>query len=678
MISLDLAVCYDEECLPNCFTLTIEFLHSDVVSTWEISEFRDDRVEMFKFLDWAIANGVPFIGFNNLGYDYILLHYILCNRDCTYLGIYLKNQEIFASQGGNRYDLMIWDRDRLIPQIDLYKLHHFDNKAKSTSLKSLQFNMRSQTLVDSPVQFGTRLSWLQIENDLIPYNKHDVKETKRFALISLPNIEFRINLISQFGLDVLNYNDVKIGCKMLEQRLGDDVCYDRSSGRKVKRQTIRSRIALRDIIFPYVSFQNPEFQRVHAFMNEQVLTPEDIDDPDAPIVTKGVFKNLIAHVGGIDFYFGTGGVHASIPPQRVIASEEWLIRDIDVEGLYPNIAIVNKLAPAHLGQAYVNEYAKIPIERKTHKKGTVLNALFKLAANGPWGQSNNIFSPFYDPQYAMTIPVNGQLMICMLAERLITVPTLRLVQCNTDGITYYIHRDYEPQAVEICKQWQAFTCLKLEDANYSAMYIRDVNNYVAVPVTTPGDNKPPAMKLKGAYWSPDANDYEKSISTASPSAWYKDLSNVVSIRAAVAAMTTGVDPEMYIRMCTDPFDFMCRAKAPRGSELWHGDRKVQSTSRYYVGIQGAPLVKISPPKGPAGQYKKANGVTDAEYARVMHETGGQWDARVCTKNKSRYDDARVAIEAGYNIALCNDAREFRFDNVNYAWYVSEARKLIIT
>ena len=34
-----------------------------------------------------------------------------------------------------------------------------------------------------------------------------------------------------------------------------------------------------------------------------------------------------------------------------------------------------------------------------------------------------------------------------------------------------------------------------------------------------------------------------------------------------------------------------------------------------------------------GCYKRKNGVTEAEYNRVMAETGGQWDERVCTSNK---------------------------------------------
>ncbi len=668
------AVVYDIEVLPNCFTLTMEMLHQDVIATWEISDFRDDRVALMTWFNWLNQTQTPMIGFNNLGYDYIIIHYIFNNPNCTPADIYAKNQQIFASQSGNRFELMIWDRDRFAPQIDLFKIHHFDNRAKTTGLKALEINMRSENVMDSPIQFGVPVTEQQVQEHLIPYNIHDVKETKRFAHYSMKAIEFRIGLIPQFGLEVLNYNDTKIGAKTLEQRIGEDILYDRSSGRKVIRQTIRHKIALNDIIFPYIRFSNPEFQRVLDYMRAQVLTPDDIDDPDAPIKTKGVFSGLSAHVGSLDFHFGTGGIHGSVSAQRVISSEDWLIRDIDVEGLYPNIAIVNRLAPEHLGDVFITEYAKIPAERKKHAKGTVENASFKLAANGTYGNSNNKFSPFLDAQFTMTITINGQLMLCMLAEWLIAVPTLQIIQINTDGITYRIHRDHEPTAAAICKQWEAYTCLKLEDANYRRMFIRDVNNYIAESL----DGK---LKIKGAYWTPDPLNYAASISEASPPCWHKDLGGVVIQRAAVAAMVHDVPPEDYIRACSNPYDFMLRVKADRSSQLWLGGqqgRQVQNNTRYYVSTSGESLIKISPPSGPLGQYKRRNGVTDVEFNRIAATLApDQHDERIHTKNRSRYEQRETNIEAGWKVTECNNAARFNFANVNYDYYIAEARKLII-
>jgi hypothetical protein len=678
-LSLDNAVVYDVECLPNCFTLTAETLYGDTVATWEISEFRDDREGLLIWFNWLCQNQIPMISFNGIGYDYPMIHFIWTNPHASPAQIYEKNQAIFSSQNQDqRFGHIIWERNRFAPQIDLFKINHFDNKAKTTGLKALQINMRSPFVVDSPVPFGQPASDNEIGGLLIPYNAHDVKETKRFAFHCMDAIKFRVGLIDKFGIEVLNYNDGKIGAKMLEQRLGEDVCYTRdpNTNRRVPRQTPRLRIPLAEIIFPYVQFSNPEFQRVLAFMRAQVLTPDDLDDPDATVKTKGVFKGLVAHVGGIEFKFGTGGVHGSVESQRFVASDEWPLYDIDVEGLYPNIAIKNRLAPEHLGERFTEEYANIPVERKLHAKGTYENASLKLAANVPWGQSNNKYSIFFDPKYAMTIPINGQLMLCMLVEWLLTVPTIQLIQVNTDGITYRIHRDHQPAAVEIQKQWQAFTHLTLEEAVYKRMWIRDVNNYVA-------EDMKGKLKLKGAYWHPDALDYAKSISTASPPAWHKDLGNIVSIRAANAAMIHGIDPEHFIRGHTDPSDFMLRVKAGKADTLLLGSRELQRVTRYYVARQGAAMTIIRPPAGPEGMFKRKNGVSEAEYLRVMTANNWQWSEAVNTGKASdprtwgKYEKRTTNIEAGWQVAECNDARDFSFDNINYDYYVQKARKLII-
>ena len=672
MISLEHAVCWDIETLPNCITLACESLNSDASGVFEISEYRDDRTELRAWFNWLNQNQIPMIGFNSEGFDYAVMHVLWTNPQATFEQLYAKSQQIINGNDGDRFAHTIWPRDRFAPQIDLYKLHHFDNRAKSTSLKALQVNMRSKQVVESAVPFGVPVSAHDRDADLIPYNKHDVSETKRFAQYSMGAIEFRLGLVDQFGVECLSWNDTKVGEKMLEARLGEDVCYDRSSGRKQRRQTIRNRIALKDIIFPYIEFQTPEFQRVHRFMMDQVLLPEDIGDPEAPIQTKGVFTDLHADVGGIRFEFGTGGVHASVEKQRFAADAEWMIRDIDVAALYPSIAVANKLAPEHLGQAFVVEYARLITERKTHAKGTYMNAALKLAANGAYGKSNSLFSFLYDPAFTMQITINGQLMLCMLAEQLLTVPSVRLIQCNTDGITYMIRRaDLEAvQAVE--QAWEAFTHLKLEDAEYSRMWIANVSGYVAEYT----DGK---LKCKKDYWFPDPQNYADSISNASPPAWHKNLSATIIPRAAVLAMVHGVPVETTIRAHTDPYDFMLRAKVGRSDTLLIGDQAQQRVTRYYVARAGAPMVKLSPPVagGIVGQWKRANGVTKTLYDRVMAETGGEWDERVCTKNKSKYTERRTSIESGWHVAQCNDADDFRFDNLNYDYYVAEVKKLII-
>lgn len=656
---LDKCVVYDEETLPNAFALSACSLGNvNDMFTFEISFRRNDLASLVAWIYYLRDNGFSMIGYNNLAFDYPILHMIMSDpATATVEKIFAKSQQIIGSQ--DRFGQQIWQSDRVVKQIDLLKIHHFDNKAKTQSLKGLEFNMRSHSVQDMPVEHGTFLTSEQVDV-LIGYNRHDVSETNRFAMISEPNLDFRRDLTATLQGDVMNFNDTKIGKQTFEQRLGEDRCYTRSpSGRKEPRQTLRPFIKLADILFPYIRFEHPEFQRVHAWLYQQVLTE-----------TKAAFA-VDANVGDLTFHFGTGGMHASVEREVFRSDMDYSIEDIDVAALYPSIAIVNDLYPEHLGPGFVEVYKGTVAERKNHKKGSVLNALYKLANNGVYGDSNNVYSSLYDPQYTMAVTINGQLMICMLAEQLIKIPTVRLIQVNTDGITYRIRRDFIALARKVETDWEALTRLELERASYKAMYIRDVNNYVAEYADT---KKEP--KLKGAYWFP--RKFPDDISNASPSAWYKDLSALVVQRAAEAAMIYGIDPEIFVAVQFDPFDFMLRAKANRGDKLLIGDTEVQRITRYFIAKQGGPMRIIRPPNGPRGGYKRKNGIDDTTYHAVASSIEpGIWDARIHTANNSKYDDRETGIQTGFVVAECNVANSFDWNNLNRQWYVDEAKKLII-
>lgn len=670
MITLDTAWCYDLEVFPNVFTCCMMPLHGEGCDIYEISEFRDDRAALMQRLNYFQQHQIVMIGFNSESYDYPLLHLLYTQPNVTYQQLHEKSQAIIGSgYGDNRWAHTIWPRDRFCPQIDLMAMNRFNTPAKGTSLKALQFAMRSQTIVESTLPFDRPVTAEEIEQELIPYNKHDVQETKRFAHHMLDAMKFRLSMVDQYGIECISWDDVKIGAQMLIRQLGEDLCFDRSSGRKVPRQTVRTSIPVSEIIFPYIHFRDPELQRVLNFMKGVTLTHSDMSkeagkDEQSPLTIEAV-------VAGVTLRFGSGGVHGSIRSQYFRSGDGWTIEDDDVAGMYPAISNVNRLAPEHLGEPFVAVYASLPQERAKYPKGTIDNKRFKLAGNAAWGQSKMPYGPFYDPKYALTIPINGQLLICMLIDWMLELPSFKLIQANTDGISYMLHESDYDRAQEIKQAWQQYTMLELENARYKRLWIKDVSNYVA-------EDMKGKLKLKGAaYWSPDALNYAESVTAAE--SWHKDMSSVIVQRAAVLAMVHGVDPAITIRAHTDPFDFMCRAKANRSDKLLHGDREVQRVFRYYVARDGAPLVKVSPPVagGVIGQWKRAQGVTKAEYDRVMAETGGAWDERVCTKNRSTYEERRTTIQSGWLVADCCDARAFDWSNVNYDYYIAEARKLVI-
>ena len=98
----------------------------------------------------------------------------------------------------NRYDNVIWQSETHITQIDLMKVHHFDNDARRTSLKMIEFNLCMDTVEDLPFPPGTILDSPQ-QNTLISYNDHDVDATEDFLIESIEMIEANADVKGETG-----------------------------------------------------------------------------------------------------------------------------------------------------------------------------------------------------------------------------------------------------------------------------------------------------------------------------------------------------------------------------------------------------------------------------------------------------------------------------------------------
>jgi len=149
-----------------------------------------------------------------------------------------------------------------------------------------------------------------------------------------------------------------------------------------------------------------------------------------------VAETLNVVVEGLRYDYGLGGIHAAKTGVHRGTTERPL-KTYDVASYYPNMAIANNIAPAHLGKAFCVTYSKLYQMRKEQPKGSAANAALKLALNGVYGDSGNEFSPLYDPQYTMSITVGGQMLLTMLIEQLIIKCNAEVVMANTDGFEFF-------------------------------------------------------------------------------------------------------------------------------------------------------------------------------------------------------------------------------------------------
>jgi len=637
---------YDLECYPNIFTFCGKFKNSKDIQLFEISDRKNQRNELLNFLGYLRNVQAEMVGFNNIGYDYPLIHEVITNPyTFDHNKAFQLSQTIIKGPGIKT----IRPSDRYIAQIDLMRINHFNNKAKSTSLKNLQFAMRSDSLEDLP--FDIRPLNDHEKNQLCKYNIHDVLETEKFLDHNLAAIEMRREYLANGTLrgDLLNFDDTKIGLKYLETRLGRNLCF---SGRKPK-QTFREVVHYNDVILPKIKFRTEPFNEIFNWFKQQKIRPAGGPRPSTEV-----------SLAGLEVHCAAGGLHASADNKVYETNETHQIIDSDVSGMYPSIAIANRFAPEHLGETFLSAYKQIKIDRGRYAKGTTQNATLKLAANSAYGNSNNLYSFMYDPKFTFSVTINGQLQLLQLIEMVDLLPDCELIQANTDGITIYINKKYTYLYDLWCSEWEKMTGLELEHVKYNRMWIRDVNNYIS-------EYEDGKLKSKGTYW------YPKSIKDYNGN-WHKDHSNLASKMAAEKVMTHSWPVEAAIKLVTNPFDFMLRYKAVGGSKLYIGDQKQLKTVRYYVSTKGEPMKKVSPPKGEVGQYKRKNKLTDKYFKSVIEEIGKDaWDERIHTKNKSKYEIVETSIQSGWKVKQCNVASDFTWEDVDWKFYIEEAKKILI-
>ena len=271
---MNLDFIWDIETFPNCFTMTVQHSEAPFQWTFEISDWRNDSKAIIEFVLWLKGIGGRMVGYNSLGFDYPVLHSLMRMGHADAKTLYDKAMAIIHSQDDeNRWMHQVKPTDRIVDQLDLFLIHHFDNRARSTSLKVLEFNMRSRTIEDLPFPVGSTLTREQIEV-LKFYNAHDVEQTRQFYHASHDMIRFREQLSQRYGRDFMNHNDTKIGKDyfIMELENAGVSCYDYGPEGRRPRQTRRPSIALKDAALPWIRFEQPEFQRILNWLKEQTIT----------------------------------------------------------------------------------------------------------------------------------------------------------------------------------------------------------------------------------------------------------------------------------------------------------------------------------------------------------------------------------------------------------------------
>ncbi len=626
-------ICYDIETMQELF-LVVCMVPGKAGKSFQVSKWKN---ELDKFVRYTEENADAYwVGYNNLRFDSQVVEWILRNYDNWHE---LTNLEICARIAQKAADVIhdanydvfpeYREHELSLKQLDLFKIHHYDNKNRMVSLKRLEFEMDLENIEEMPIHH-TKTNMTKEEVELtIDYCFNDVDATYEFYKITLGEtdhplykgnnqIELRQDIEAEFGIPCLNYSDSKIGDEMIKKYYCSEKGIDYRE--LPKKGYFRKSINVKNCIAKYVTFETDQLKTFLKKITKMQLGLQDD------------FKEHIDFYGNV-YSFMKGGLHTENKPHVFEADEEYEIIDWDVSSYYPAIIINNGQFPAHLGKEFLRGYKQMfdkrlelkPLAKKDRKIKGIVGAL-KLAVNSVYGKSSDMQSWIFDRQLTMFTTITGELSLMMLIEQY-ELNGIHVISANTDGVTIRIKKDMIPLMYEINAWWCDITQYELERTDYSKIIFSTVNDYLAI--MTNGE-----IKKKGDFLT----DFEL----------HKNKSARIVPIALERYFVNGVPIDETIRNHTNLYDFCIRQKASRsfhyeGTNRSTGEKTVYNKLiRYYVSNTGDKIFKV---KNPECQTRAA---------AISQVEAGEWVCKVC------------------NFLPKNSP----VDNVNYDYYIEKANRIL--
>ena len=626
-------IIYDIETMKEYF-LVVALIPGETYRAFEVHKDKNNLGAFIKFAEDHKDH--YWVGYNNLRFDSQVVEWVLRNYDYWHE---FSNLEITAKIAQKAADVIddanhdvfpeYRESDLTLKQLDLFRIHHFDNKNRRVSLKRLEFEMDLENIEEMPIHHSKEN---MTDEDIVltkEYCFNDVWATYQFYLVTIGQtdhplykgdnkIELRQDIEAEFGIPCLNYSDSKIGDEMIKKYYCEQKRIDYQQ--LPKKGYFRKSIAVKNCIATYVEFQTVELQ---AFLKKIRKMNLGLQDD---------FKEELHFYNNV-YSFMKGGLHTENSPKIFEADDEYEIIDWDVSSYYPAIIINNGRYPFHLGPEFLRGYQEMfnkrlelkPLAKKDKKIKGIVGAL-KLAVNSVYGKSSDMQNWIYDRQLTMFTTITGELSLMMLIEAY-ELAGINVISANTDGVTIRIKKTLIDKMHEINAWWSELTKYELERADYQKIIFSTVNDYLAIK--TDGE-----VKKKGDFLT----DFEL----------HKNKSARIVPLALEQYFLCDVPVDTTIKSHNNIFDFCLRQKASKdfhyeGVDKSTGEKKIYNKLiRYYISNTGEKLLKVK------------NEDSDSGAANVSQVEAGEWLATVCNHLK----------------------KDHPLDNINYDYYIERAERII--
>jgi hypothetical protein len=519
----------DIEIYRNYFLIAFKSVETGRVCYFE---FQDKKKINTEWLIWLLENFKQ-ITFNGIKFDIPILKIMLAKQDTS---IIKDAADSLIKYNVRPYELLKKFKTRKlnIDHIDLIEVAPL-----SASLKIYGGRVHCRRMQDLPFDPDTILTDKQIaivrlycindlDNTILLYNKLRTE------------ISIREDIGNRYNLDVRSKSDPQVAETVVTRELGIKNRNDYIGG--VTKSAFKYRIPA------FIKYKSELLNHVlDCVRNETYMVSQE-----GRVIVPESILNLDISIKGTRYQMGNGGLHSTEKTKIFKSDNNYTLIDRDVISYYPMIVIVLGLFPSQLGRTFLKVFTSYVYERINAKKsGDDKRAnMLKIFINGIFGKFGSIFSIMYAPELLIQVTLTGQLALLMLIERL-ELAGIHVVSANTDGVVIRQPNHRCTELLQIIETWEVDTGFKTEETKYSALYSRDVNNYIAVY------DKP----VKGLY-SKNKGFFRKADLS-------KNAVNSVCISAVEKFLTHSKPVYETIKECTDIREFLTiRTVKGGGVKIW--------------------------------------------------------------------------------------------------------------
>ena len=531
----------DIECYTNYFLIAIKSMSNGKVVTFERSNWSDFDSEQLN----SVLRKYTIVTFNGNRYDLLLLMGAIAGFDAAKLkaisdDIIVNNARAWDTE--SKYSL---PQCKYIDHIDL-----IDVAPGKASLKIYGGRLHSKRMQDLPIEPDAIIKPDE-RIALTNYCINDLDTTIDLFNTLSSQIDLREKMGIELGMDLRSKSDAQIAESVIKKQI------EAIKGTKIYRPDLPDGYSFNYVPPKFIKFKHPELVNALEVFKSEAFTLNEKGDAAEP---EKVGK-LKVKINQTVYQLGIGGIHSCEKTVNYIAGIDHILVDRDVTSYYPNIILNQRLYPKHIGTEFLTAYKSI-VEKRIHAKKTgdkVTDASLKIVINSSFGKFGNRWSALYSPDLLIQTTVTGQLALLMLIEAL-EGSGIQVVSANTDGIVIYCHKRNQAALFSIIAAWEETTGFNTEETAYTALYSRDINNYVAFKPSG-------SYKAKGAY-----ADAELS----------KTPTAQVCVQAVVDHLQLDIPIETTIRSCPDTRMFVSVRSVTGGAVK--GDTYLGKAVRWYYAV----------------------------------------------------------------------------------------------